>query len=134
MHILNFKNLIAPFCPVLNEHLVRVLDKHMWYIVNIQAINSYIKSPKLNQVADIIKINVQERISMLISDLGLRVNSFAKEIGATQSTVQSKKDGENNSQVRKVNLFNNSYLFTHRNSIFCPFIRRIPCTVLDKHI
>ena len=32
---------------------------------------------------------VQYRISMLISDLGLRVNSFAKEIGATQSTVQS---------------------------------------------
>jgi len=37
-----------------------------------------------------VRVNtVQYRISMLISDLGLRVNSFAKEIGATQSTVQS---------------------------------------------
>jgi len=72
----------------------------------------------LNQVADIFKTNVQYRISMLISDLGLRVNSYAKEIGATQSTVQSKKDRENNSQVRKVNLFNNSLSVTQ---LVCPY-------------
>lgn len=32
---------------------------------------------------------VQYRINILVSDLGLTINSFAKEIGTTQSTIHS---------------------------------------------
>jgi len=43
----------------------------------------------LSQVQEADENTVQYRISILVSDLGLTVNSFANEIGATQSTIQS---------------------------------------------